>query len=118
MPSRTRKARLLGLVAGVAALPGLVLATAGSAAAVPGSPTGARPVPVPASVKALGQGTQATVAPALRKAKGTVVVSVQLSDQPVAATVTEGAVRTGGLPSKAAQQSATAKVRAQQDALI
>lgn len=54
MPARTTKARLLGLAAGVAALPGPVLTTAGSAAAAPGSPTGARPAPIPDPVKAAG----------------------------------------------------------------
>jgi hypothetical protein len=85
MPSRTPKARLLGLAAGVAALPGLVLTTAGSAAAAPGSPTGARPPPVPDSVKAAGVDKAGALAPALRTAKGTVAVSVALSEKPVAA---------------------------------
>jgi subtilisin family serine protease len=118
MPSRAAKARLLGLVAGVAALPGLVLTTAGSAAAAPGSPTGARPVPVPDSVKAAGLDKAGSLAPALRNAKGTVTVSVALSEQPVAASVSEDALVTGSMPAKASQQAQTATVRAQQDRVI
>jgi hypothetical protein len=118
MPSRTSKARLLGLAAGVAVLPGLVLVTAGSASAAPGSPNGARPVPVPASVKATGLDKAASLAPALKGAKGTVTVSVGLSQQPVGATVTEDSLRTGGLPARAAQQSQTTAVKAQQDQVI
>jgi subtilisin family serine protease len=118
MPSRTRKARLLGLAAGVAALPGLVLTTAGSAAAAPGSPTGARPVSVPDSVKAAGVDKAGSLAPALRGAKGTVTVSVALSEKPVGASVAEDALVAGSLPSKASQQARTATVRAQQDRVI
>ena len=118
MPSRTRKARLLGLAAGVAALPGLVLTTAGSAAAAPGSPTGARPVPVPDSVKAAGIDKAGSLAPALRNAKGTVTVSVALSEKPVGASVSEDALVTGSMPSKASQQAQTATVKAQQDRVI
>jgi minor extracellular serine protease Vpr len=118
MPSRTPKARLLGLAAGVAALPGLVLTTAGSAAAAPGSPTGARPVPVPDSVKAAGLDKAGSLAPALRTAKGTVTVSVALSEKPVGASVSEDALVTGSMPSKASQQAQTATVRAQQDRVI
>lgn len=118
MPSRTRKARLLGLAAGVAALPGLVLTTAGSAAAAPASPTGAQPVPVPASVKAAGFDKAGSLAPALRNAKGTVTVSVALSEKPVGASVSEDALITGSMPSKASQQAQTAAVKAQQDRVI
>lgn len=118
MPSRTPKARLLGLAVGAAALPGLVLATAGSASAAPGTPNGARPVPVPASVKAAGIDKAGSLAPALKGAKGTVTVSVALSQPAVAATVTEDSLRTGGLPAKASQQSQTAAVKTQQDQVI
>ena len=118
MPARTRKARLLGLAAGVAALPGLVLTTAGSAAAAPGSPTGARPVPVPDSVKAAGIDKAGSLAPALRNAKGTVTVSVALSEKPVGASVSEDALVTGSMPSKTSQQAQTATVKAQQDRVI
>lgn len=118
MPSRTPKARLLGLAVGVAALPGLVLTTAGSAAAAPGSPTGARPVPVPAAVKAAGIDRTGSLAPALRNAKGTVTVSVALSEKSVGASVSEDALVTGSMPSKASQQAQTGRVRAQQDRVI
>lgn len=118
MPSRTAKARLVGLAAGAAALPGLLLAGSGTAAAAPGSSaSAARPVPVPDSVKALG-GDQASLAPALRNAKGTVTVSVAMSEKPVAATVADGAVAANTLPSRAAQRSRTAAVRSQQDGMI
>ena len=116
MPSSTRKARLLGLAFGAAALPGLVLATAGSAAAAPGSSNGAQPKAVPASLKSVD--TAGVLAPALRHAKGTVTVSVALSQKPVGATVAEGSLKTGGLPGKAAQQSQSSAVKAQQDQVI
>ena len=67
MPSRTTKVRLLGLAFGAAALPGLVLVTAGNAIAAPGSPSGARPTPVPASLKTVDKA--GSLAPALRGAK-------------------------------------------------
>jgi minor extracellular serine protease Vpr len=118
MPSRTPKARLLGLAVGAAAFPGLVLAAAGSASAAPGTPDGARPVPVPASVKAAGIDKAGSLAPALKGAKGTVTVSVALSQPAVAATVTEDSLRAGGLPTKAAQQSQTTAVKTQQDQVI
>ena len=118
MPSRTPKARLLGLAAGVVALPGLVLVTAGGASAAPGSLTGARPVPVPAEYKAAGLDKAGSLAPALRGAKGTVTVSVALSTKPVAATVTEDSLRTGALPTKATQQSRTSAVKTQQNQVI
>ncbi|HEY6749171.1 MAG TPA: S8 family serine peptidase [Mycobacteriales bacterium] len=116
MPSRTKKARLLGLAFGAAALPGLVLATAGSAAAAPGSSSGAQPKPVPASLQKVD--TAGVLAPALKNAKGTVTVSVALSRKPVGATVAEGSLKTGGLPGKAAQQSQSSAVRSQQDQVI
>ncbi|HZB49524.1 MAG TPA: S8 family serine peptidase, partial [Mycobacteriales bacterium] len=103
---------------GVAALPGLVLTTAGSAAAAPGSPAGARPVPVPDSVKAAGFDAAGSLAPALRNAKGTVTVSVALSAKPVGASVPEDALITGAMPSKASQQAQTAAVKAQQNQVI
>lgn len=118
MPSRMRKARLLGLAAGAAALPGLIMATAGSASAAPGSPTGARPVPVSAAAKAAPLDKAASLAPALRNAKGTVTVSVALSEKALGASVPEDALLTGGLPSKASQQSQTTAVKAQQDQVI
>src|SRR4051794_10601611 len=116
MPSRTRKARLLGLAFGAAALPGLVLATAGSAVAAPGSPSGARPQPVPTALKSVD--TAGSLAPALKNAKGTVTVSVALSQKPVGATVAEDSLKTGGLPAKASQQSQTSAVTTQQDQVI
>ena len=116
MPSRTRKARLLGLAFGAAALPGLVLATAGSAAAAPGSPNGAQPKPVPTSLQKVD--TAGVLTPALKNAKGTVTVSVALSQKPVGATVAEGSLKTGGLPAKAAQQSQSSAVKSQQDKVI
>ena len=115
MPARTKKARLLGLAFGAAALPGLVLATAGNAAAAPVS-SGAQPQPVPAALKKVD--TTGVLAPALENAKGTVTVSVALSQKAVGATVTEGSLKTGGLPGKAAQQSQSSAVRAQQDQVI
>lgn len=118
MPSRTTKARLLGLAAGVVALPGLVLTTAGSASAAPGSPDGARPVPVSAAAKAAGLDKAGSLAPALRGAKGTVTVSVALSQQPVGASVAQDSLQTGALPSKASQQAQTSAVKAQQDKVI
>jgi minor extracellular serine protease Vpr len=116
MPSRTRKARLLGLAFGAAALPGLVLVTAGNAIAAPGSPSGVRPTPVPASLKTVDQA--GSLAPSLRDAKGTVTVSVALSQKPVGATVAQDSLRTGTLPSKASQQAQTNAVKAQQDQMI
>lgn len=118
MPSRTAKARLIGLAAGAAALPGLLLAGSGTAAAAPGSASAAGPVAVPNSVKAQGLDKKASLAPALRNAKGTVTVSVAMSEKPVAATVADGAVAANTLPSKASQQSRTAAVRSQQDGMI
>ncbi len=118
MPSRTKKARLLVLAFGAAALPGLVLATAGSAAAAPGSPSGARPTPVPASLKSAPLDKAASLAPALKNTKGTVQVSVALSTKPLGATVAQDSLVTGGLPAKASQQSQTAAVKAQQDQVI
>jgi subtilisin family serine protease len=64
---------------------------------------------LPTELAALG-----SVAPALTGAKGTVDVTVQLSQQPVAAVVERNAVRGGTLPSAAAQRARTAKVRQQQ----
>ena len=116
MPSRTRKARLLGLAFGAAALPGLVLVTAGNAIAAPGSPSGARPTPVPASLRTVDKA--GSLAPSLRGAKGTVTVSVALSQKPVGATVAEDSLRTGTLPAKSTQQSQTKAVKAQQDQVI
>ena len=116
MPSRTRKARLLGLAFGAAALPGLVLATAGSAAAAPGSPNGAQPKPVPASLQKVD--TAGVLAPALKNAKGTVTVSVALSTKPLGATVAQDSLVVGGLPAKADQQRQTTAVKAQQDQVI
>jgi minor extracellular serine protease Vpr len=118
MPSRTRKARLLGLAFGAAALPGLVLVTAGSATAAPGSPSGARPTPVPAALKSVPLDKAGSLAPALKNAKGTVTVSVSLSQKPVGATVAEDSLLTGALPAKASQQSQTAAVKSQQDQVI
>jgi hypothetical protein len=116
MPSRTRKARLLGLAFGAVALPGLVLVTAGNAVAAPGSPSGARPTPVPASLKTVDKA--GSLAPSLRGAKGTVTVSVALSQKPVGATVAQDSLRTGTLPTKASQQAQTNAVKAQQDQMI
>jgi minor extracellular serine protease Vpr len=116
MPSRTRKARLLGLAFGAAALPGLVLVTANNATALPGSASGARPTPVPASLQSVDKA--GSLAPSLRGATGTVTVSVALSQRPVGATVAEDALRTGTLPAKATQQSRTRAVKAQQDQVI
>ena len=118
MPSRTPKARLLGLAAGAIALPGLVMATAGTAAAAPGSPTGARPVPVSAAAKAAPLDKAGSLAPALRNAKGIVTVSVALSEKALGASVSEDALLNGSLPSKASQQSQTSAVKAQQDQVI
>jgi subtilisin family serine protease len=118
MPARTTKARLLGLAAGVVALPGLVLTTAGSATAAPGSPDGARPVPVSAAAKAAPLDRAGSLAPALRDAKGTVSVSVALSREPVGATVAPDSLTTGALPSKASQKAQTTAVKAQQDTVI
>ena len=94
MPSRTRKARLLGLAFGAAALPGLVLATAGSA------DRRARVAQRCATHARTGfaedrRTRQGSLAPALQSAKGTVTVSVALSQKPVGATVAEGSLRTG-----------------------
>lgn len=114
MPSRTKKARLLGLAFGAAALPGLVLATAGSAVAAPAG--GAHPTPVPASLKTFDRA--GSLAPALKNAKGTVQVSVALSTKPVGATVAADSLVTGDLPAKASQQSQTAAVKSQQDRVI
>jgi len=116
MPSRTRKARLLGLAFGAAALPGLVLVTAGHATATPGSTSGARPTAVPASLATVDKA--GSLAPSLRGATGTVAVSVALSQKPVGATVAQDSLRTGALPAKAAQQSQTRAVKAQQDQVI
>ena len=116
MPSRTRKARLLGLALGAAALPGLILVTADRTAAAPGPAGGARPTPVPASLQTVDKA--GSLAPSLRNAKGTVTVSVALSQQPVGATVAQDSLRTGGLPSKASQQAQTRAVKAQQDQVI
>ena len=118
MPSRTAKARLIGLAAGAAALPGLLLAGSGTAAAAPGTASAARPVPVPDSVKAQGLDKKASLAPSLRNAKGTVTVSVAMSEKPLAATVADGAVAANALPTRASQQSRTAAVRSQQDGMI
>lgn len=118
MPARTTKARLLGLAAGVAAVPGLVLTTASSATAAPGSPAGARPVPVSPAAKAVPLDKAASLAPALRRARGTVSVSVALSRPPVGATVAQDSLTTGGLPSTAVQKAQTTAVRAQQDSVI
>src|SRR5512133_1761773 len=116
MPPRTRKARLLGFAFGAAALPGLALVISSSATAAPGSSGGARPTPVPASLKTVDKA--GSLAPALKAAKGTVTVSVALSRQPVGATVAQDSLRTGGLPTKASQQSQTRAVTAQQDQVI
>jgi minor extracellular serine protease Vpr len=116
MPSRTTKVRLLGLAFGAAALPGLVLVTAGNTAAAPGSLSGARPTPVPAALKTVDKA--GSLAPALRGAKGTVTVSVALSEKPIGATVAQDSLRTGGMPTKASQQARTNAVKAQQDRMI
>ena len=116
MPSRTRKARLLGLAFGAAALPGLVLVTAGNAIAAPGSPSGARPTPVPASLKTVDKA--GSLAPSLQDAAGTVTVSVALSEQPVAAIVPDGAIAENALPPAGSQQTQTGEVTAQQDQLV
>ena len=116
MPSRTRKARLLGLALGAVALPGLILVTADRTAAAPGPASGARPTPVPASLQTVDKA--GSLAPSLRNAKGTVTVSVALSQKPVGATVAQDSLRTGGLPSKASQQAQTRAVKAQQDQVI
>jgi subtilisin family serine protease len=75
-------------------------------------------VPVPDSVKAAGIDKAGSLAPALRNAKGTVTVSVALSEKPVGASVSEDALVTGSMPSKASQQAQTATVKAQQDRVI
>ncbi|HST66184.1 MAG TPA: S8 family serine peptidase [Mycobacteriales bacterium] len=62
--------------------------------------------------------TAGVLAPALKNAKGTITVSVALSQKPVGATVAEGSLKTGGLPGKAAQQAQSSAVRAQQDQVI
>ena len=49
-------------------------------------------MPVPDSVKAAGLDRAGSLAPALRNAKGTVTVSVALSEQPVGASVSEDAL--------------------------
>lgn len=116
MPSRTRKARLLGLALGAAALPGLILVTADRTAAAPGSASAARPTPVPASLQTVDKA--GSLAPSLRNAKGIVTVSVALSQKPVGATVAQDSLRTGGLPSKANQRAQTRAVKAQQDQVI
>ncbi|HZB49201.1 MAG TPA: hypothetical protein VE547_08920, partial [Mycobacteriales bacterium] len=75
-------------------------------------------MPVPDSVKAAGFDKAGSLAPALRNAKGTVTVSVALSEKPVGASVSEDALVTGSMPSKASQQAQTASVKAQQDRVI
>ena len=116
MPSRRKKARLLGLAFGAAALPGLVLLTAGNVGAAPGSASGARPTPVPASLKTVDK--VGSLAPSLRGAKGTVTVSVALSEKPIGATVAQDSLRTGGMPTRASQQARTNAVEAQQEQVI
>jgi minor extracellular serine protease Vpr len=106
--------RLMGIAACVAALPGLVL-TMSPAAAEPVSAS--RPVPIPEALKAEGL-AKGSLAPSLRKAVGTVTVSVAMSEKPIAATVPDGATSSGSLPSRSAQRSQTSDVVSQQDQMI
>jgi subtilisin family serine protease len=101
--SRRRLLGRSGLALAAAGVPGLLLVAAPSpkrhVVAVPGALT----APGPARVDRL-----------LRSAKGAVDVSVALSQAPVAAVVAQDAVRTGALPTRAAQQARTKAVRNQQ----
>jgi len=101
-PVRRRLSALTVVLAAGALVPAVALA--GPAAAAP-----AEPWRLPAELAALG-----TVAPSLRQATGTVEVSVALSNRSVAASVPANAIRTGKLPSRAAQRTRTAAVKAQQ----
>ena len=117
MSSRPRK--LLGLAVCWATIPALVLAGAGGASADPAPPAAPQPVPIPDSItSAVGDGTDGSLAPSLRAATGTVTVSVTMSEQPVAASVPEGATTQNSLPSAENQQVRTSIVVAQQDQVV
>lgn len=116
LPSRRYRRTLIrtGFAAAALGVPALLL-TGGSAAQAAPSPSPLdRLVEVPAAAKALAQ---RKVDLPLRGAKGTVDVSVTLSQQPVGAVVAEDAVATGALPSKAVQQARTKAVKDQQATL-
>jgi len=76
-----------------------------------------RPVPIPEALKAEGL-AKGSLAPSLRKAVGTVTVSVAMSEKPIAATVPSGATSRKSLPSRSRQRSQTSDVVAQQDRMI
>lgn len=101
-------------------LPGLIAFTGGTAVADPTGPEA--PVPVPTDQTAIspddGETTPAVIAPSLQDAEGTVTVSVALSEQPVAATVPDGAIAENALPPAGSQRTQTDEVTAQQDQLV
>ncbi len=114
MRPSTPLARAFGIAVGLAALPGLLMASAGPAAA---DDLGA--LRLPDRVKAESRvGGGAVVAPALREAKGTVTVSVAMSEKPIAETVPADALPNKTLPSRAQQRARTAAVGAQQDSVV
>lgn len=85
-----------------------------------GSGAGDRPhvkVPIPDAIQAEGL-AKGSLAPSLRKAVGTVTVSVAMSEKPIAATVPDGATSLKSLPSRSQQRSQTGDVVAQQDQMI
>lgn len=108
-------ARRFALLIGVAALPGLALGMAGPAAAAPGQ---FDTLPVPDDVRAQPLDRSKVLAPALRKAKGTVTVSVALSEKALTETVAEDAIATRSLPSAARQRAQTRRVTRQQDRVV
>ena len=113
MSHRPPLLKTIGLAVGLAALPGLILASSGTAAADP-----REPVPVPESIKGESAKGDAVVPPSLRNAKGVVTVSVAMSVEPIAATVKADAITTGSLPSRTNQRARTAAVVAQQNRVV
>lgn len=96
-----------------AAVPALVLGGVGPAA-------GAEPTPVPPNFidESVDPPVPKGVSEGLKRATGTVEVTVRLAEPAIAESVPEGAVAEGTVPSKSSQRSKKNKVAAQQDAFV
>lgn len=114
MRARSLSIRAISITVGVAILPGLILATAGTAAA-----DDLNSLRVPDWVKtASKEGGPAVVAPSLRDASGTVTVSVAMSEKPIAQIVPEDALPDKTLPTRDVQRARTAAVAQQQNGMV
>ncbi|RIK17918.1 MAG: hypothetical protein DCC50_00155 [Acidobacteria bacterium] len=111
-----RRRRFLGGVVAVAAGP--VIALGAAPAAFSTSSHGPVPVPDGAFSDTYETPVPLGVAQGLKKAEGTVEVSVRLAAPSVAEVVPEGAVAESTVPSRAAQRGTTAKVEAQQKGFV